>query len=122
MTETEKEIAAKALECGYLRKNGTTLDPKILVFNEEDLSAFYHLFSDFDSDSKRIAEKISGDIAAYIKKHIPRHLIGEYPYYNSLIASVRILHDIVEECIKEGLLIPPENRVCAEGTFITVKK
>ncbi len=122
LTETEKEIAAKALECGYLRKNGTTLGPKILVFNEEDLSAFYHLFSDFDSDSKRIAEKISGDIAAYIKKHLPRHLIGEYPYYNSLIASVRILHDIVEKCIKEGLLIPPENRVCAEGTFITVKK
>jgi hypothetical protein len=36
--------------------------------------------------------------------------------------SVRLLHDTVEECIKDGLLIVPENRICAEGTVITVRK
>ena len=122
LSEAEKEIAAKAIECGYLCKNGNTLEPRILVFKEEDQSAFYNLLSDFDGDSKRIAEKIARDIAAYMKKQIPKHLIDEYQYYNSLIASARLLHSAVEECIKEGLLIPPKNRTGPEGTFITVKK
>ena len=120
LTEPEKEIAAKAIECGYLKKDGDILEPKILVLKADDEAKFYNLLSDFEEDSKRIAEKIAGDMADYIKKHIPKHLLCEYQYYNSLIASVRLMHDTVEECIKEGLLVAPESKVCAEGTYLVV--
>ena len=122
LSEAEKEAAAKAVECGYMRKNGAVLEPKILVFREEDRSAFFRLLSGFNDDAERIAGKIAEDIAVYIKKHLPRHLIGEYPYYNELIAASSILHDIIEVCIREGLLLAPENKICAEGTYMTVKK
>ena len=56
-----------------------------------------------------------------MKTHIAKHLLGEYQYYNYLIASSRFLHSVVEECIKRGLLIPPEKKICAEGTFMAVK-
>ncbi|HIS33132.1 MAG TPA: RNA polymerase sigma factor [Candidatus Limivivens intestinipullorum] len=122
LSEEEKEIAAKAIECGYLRRNGRILEPKILVFREEDMPAFTNLLSDFDEESRRIAEKIAGELAAYMKRHIPKHLLGEYPNYNLLIAGVRILRDTIEECIRRGMLTIPESRIGADGTFMTVKK
>ena len=39
---------------------------------------------------------------------------------NTIIAA--LLHDIIEVCIREGLLLAPENKICAEGTYMTVKK
>ena len=121
LSEHEKEIAAKCIECGYLRKNGNVLEPKILVTMEEELPEFYNLLSDFDGDFKIIAGKIAGDIAVFVKEHIPIHLQEEYLYYN-MLASSRMIRGVVEEGIREGLLIPPENKICAEGIIMAVKK
>ena len=57
-----------------------------------------------------------------MKKHIPEHLMNEYPVYTSLIAGIRILSNAIEECISEGLLIPPANRTGAEGILMAVQK
>lgn len=43
LTETEKEIAAKALECGYLRKSGNIIEPKIIVIDRKNATDFYNL-------------------------------------------------------------------------------
>ncbi|MDD4495379.1 MAG: RNA polymerase sigma factor, partial [Eubacteriales bacterium] len=48
LSDEEKEIATKAIECGYLRKSGNMIEPKILIFEEENQSAFYNLLSGLD--------------------------------------------------------------------------
>ena len=57
-----------------------------------------------------------------MKTHIPEHLMNEYQIYTELIAGVRILAKAIEECIKEGLLVEPENRLGAEGVLMIVEK
>jgi len=122
LTESEKEVAAKAIECGYLRKNGDTIEPDIIVINQKDLIDFYDFAYAFNDDTMDISEQIADELAAFMKKHIPEHLMNEYPVYTSLIAGIRILSNAIEECISEGLLIPPANRTGAEGILMAVQK
>lgn len=120
LSEAEKESAAKAIECGYLRKNGSVLEPKVLVIGEHDSKDFYALLSGFEGEQEMLADKIAADVAAFIKKHLPQHLMEEYQFYNGLIASIHTLHDVIEECIREGLLSVPQSRLCAEGVVVEV--
>lgn len=122
LTESEKEVASKAIECGYLRKNGDTIEPDIIVISQKDLIAFYDFAYAFNDDTMDISEQIADELAAFMKKHIPEHLMNEYPVYTSLIAGIRILSNAIEECISEGLLIPPANRTGAEGILMAVQK
>ncbi len=122
LTEEEKEIAAKAIECGYLRRSGDSLEPKIIVMDRAQEELFRSLSSELNNGAEEIIEKIAGDLAAFMKKHIPAHLMNEYQIYTQLIAGVRILSDIIEECIKEGFLTAPESRLCAEGILMIVEK
>lgn len=122
LSDEEKEVVAKAIECGYLRKCGNILEPNILVLEEENRSAFYNLLADMNEETKSIAEKIAEEVAVFIKKHVPKHLLGEYQTYSTLIAGSSILPDVIEECVKEGLLKVPGNRICGEGTVMVVKK
>lgn len=122
LAETEKEIAAKAIECGYLRKNGKVLEPNIIVISERDKTEFYNFASVFNNDMDKIIEKIAFELAVYMRKHIPKHLIGEYQIYTMLIAGVRILDGIIEKCIKDGLLTEPKNELVGEGVIMVVDK
>ena len=120
LSEGEKESAAKAIECGYLRKNGNILEPKVLVIGEHDSKNFYNLLSGCEEELDALAEKIAADVAAFIKQHLPQHLMEEYQFYNSLIASSHTVHDVIEECIREGILSTPQSRLCAEGVVVEV--
>ena len=122
LTETEKEIAAKAIECGYLRKNGNLLEPKLIVIDKKNETEFYELSYAFNKDMGNIVEQIAAELATFMRTHIPEHLLNEYQVYTTLIAGVRILAKAIEECIKEGLLATPENRVGAEGMVMVVEK
>lgn len=122
LTEEERETAAKAIECGYLRKAGSRLEPKILVFEQENGAAFEGLLSDFVPAAQPIATDIAKELAEFLRRRIPKHLMGEYRMYNSLIASGRLLHAMVEQCIQDRLLSVPEQRLCAEGVILMVKK
>ena len=114
LTESEKEIAAKAIECGYLRKKGHLLEPRIIVIDKKDDIDFYNLSFKLNN----IAEELS----QFMREHIPEHLISEYQIYTQLIAGIRILSGIIEELIKKGLLLEPENRLGAEGMLMVVNK
>lgn len=122
LSESEKEIAAKALECGYLRKNGNVIEPKIIVIDRKNDMDFYNLSFDFNNDMGTIIEQIAAELSMFMRKHIPEHLMNEYQIYTRLIAGIRILAKAIEECIKEGLLTEPENRVGAEGVLMVVER
>ena len=122
MTENEKEIAAKAIECGYLCKKGNVLEPKIIVIDRKNDQEFYNLSFDLNTNMKEIIEDIADELSVFMKKRIPEHLISEYQIYTQLIAGVRILSQTIEECIKEGMLSEPEKRIGAEGVLMIVEK
>lgn len=120
LTDDEKETAAKAIECGYLRKEDDTLLPKIIVISEDDEKAFYELLSGMDGIIESLSKTIACELSKLIKRYVPKHLINEYPLY-SMASSIRILHDTIEICIAKNLLTVPKSRLCAEGVLMMVK-
>lgn len=122
LSETEKEQAAKAIECGYLYRDGEMLYTKILVSAKQDMNRLFAisegLFSGFfETEAEEIAEKV----ATLIKKAVPEYLLGEWRFANSL-ANMPILDAVVEVLIEKGLLTPPEDGVGAEGCWMSVNK
>ena len=94
LSETEKEIAAKGIECGYLRKNGTAIEPKMIVIDRKDDQDFYNLSSDLIRDMGTLIEQIAEELSTFMRTHIPKHLLNEYQIYTELIAGSRILADL----------------------------
>ena len=122
LTEEEKEVVAKGLECGYLRKKGNMVEPKIIVLDREyadELAKIQHTFVDGMAD---VMEDIAKELSVYMKKHIPEHLLNEYAVYTRLLAGSELLPAMIEECIREDLLLAPENRIGAEGVLMIVEK
>ena len=127
LSETEKEHAAKAIECGYLYRDGDMLYTKILVnaltdnytLLEKDLFKISNGLREgyFDTDAEIVAEKI----ADLIKKSIPDYLYGEWRFAN-ILAGLPILDAVVECLIEKGVLTPPENGIGAEGCWVSVQK
>ena len=122
LDEQTKEVAAKCIECGYLRKNKDIIEPNIVVFNSEHEKEFEDLSYVLCDNIKGITNKISDELGAYIKKKIPKHLVGDYKFYNSLIASPGLLTKVIDECIKEGLLNDPHEKLCGEGVVMIVSR
>ncbi len=122
LTESEKEVAAKALKCGYLRKNGNVIEPKIIVIDRKNDTDFYNFSFDFNNDMGTVIEQIAAETSVFMKKHIPEHLMNEYQIYTGLIARARLVTKVIEECINEGLLVEPENKVGAEGVLMIVER
>lgn len=122
LNDSEKEIAAKTIECGYIRKVGDILEPKIIVIDKKHDMDFFSLSNRLHDNMNDIKENIAAELAAFMKKHIPNHLICEYQIYIQLIAGIRILSRTIEELIKENILSTPENKVGAEGMLMIVEK
>ena len=121
LNDNEKEIAAKCIECGYLRKNNGVLEPKIIVLDKNGNNQFLSVLNNFHNMSD-IKEKIAKEMAEFIKKHVPKHLISDYFMYNQLIANARSLSKTIEKCIDEDILTTPESNLCAEGVILIVEK
>ncbi len=122
LSETEKEHAAKAIECGYLYRDGDMLYTKILVSQMKDDNRLFEISDGlrkgyFEEDARIVA----GKIASLIKGSIPEYLHGEWRFANT-IANAPILDSVVEVLIDKGVLTPPENGVGAEGCWMSVMK
>ena len=120
LSEQEKEHAAKAIECGYLYRDGDMLYTKILVCSMKDSDRLFEISNGlckgfFEEDAKIVAEKI----ATLIKKVVPEYLLGEWRLANSL-ANMPVLDAVVEVLIDKGILTPPENGIGAEGCWMSV--
>lgn len=122
MSEQEKEHAAKAIECGYLYRDGDMLYTKILVSALNDRDRLFKISNGlqngyFNADAEIVAEKI----AELIKKSVPDYLHGEWKFANSL-ANMPILDAVVECLIEKDVLIPPKDGIGAEGCWMSVEK
>ena len=122
LSEIEREHAAKAIECGYLYREDDMLYTKILVSSRDDDGRLFKINDRlnkgyFDKES----ELVAANIAELIKKSVPKHLLGEWRFANTL-ASLPILDSVIEALIENGILIPPENGIGAEGCWMSVEK
>ena len=127
LSEKEKEHAAKAIECGYLYRDGDMLYTKILVnaltdnytLLEKDLFKISNGLKNgyFDADAEIVAE----ELATLIKKSIPEYLYGEWRFAN-ILANSPVLDAVVECLIEKGVLTPPEDGIGAEGCWMSVEK
>lgn len=122
LSAEEKEIAAKAIANGYLRKSGSRIEPGIVVIDKKDVKEFYNLSYELTDDMDAVTEQIAAELADFMRSHIPERLFSEYRIYPELIAGIRILSKTIDACISEGLLVKPANRLCAEGTMMAVEK
>ena len=122
LSEAEKEHAAKAIECGYLYREGDMLHTKILVNTYDDADKLFKVSEGlrsgyFHDEAKIVAEKV----AELIKKSVPDYLLGEWEFANRL-ANLPVLDAVVECLIEKGVLTPPEDGIGAEGCWMMVKK
>lgn len=122
LSEQEKEHAAKAIECGYLYRDGNMLYTKILVSSISDSESLFKISEGlrngyFNEEAEIVAE----NIAELIKKSIPEYLHSEWKLANNL-ANMPILDAVVEVLIEKGVLTPPENGIGAEGCWMSVMK
>ena len=122
LNESEKEIAAKALEQGYLMRKKDTLYTKILVNDSKDSDRLHNVTNElrmgyFDET----AESIAKELADLIKDALPDYLIGEWFFANSL-AGLPMVDALVEALIERGILIPPKDGIGAEGCWMEVEK
>ncbi len=122
LSKKEKEHAAKAVECGYLYREGDMLYTKILVSSMRDKDRLFDISNGlrngfFEEDAEIAAERI----AAIIKKAVPDYLIGEWKLANYL-AEMPVLDSVVEVLIEKGILVPPEDGIGAEGCWMCVER
>lgn len=122
LSETEKEQAAKAIECGYLYREDDMLYTKILVNTVQDKDRLFDISRGlrngyFEEEAALVAEKL----AALIRKSVPDYLLGEWRYANDL-ANLPVIDSLVEALIEKGILIPPEDGIGAEGCWMAVEK
>lgn len=122
LSEQDREHAAKAIECGYLYREGDVLYTKILV---NDVSDSGHLFEISNELTKGYfdapAEKAAADIAKLIYENVPEHLLGEWQFANNL-AGMPILDSLADILIDKEILIPPKDGIGAEGCWMSVKQ
>lgn len=122
LNETQREIAAKAIECGFLRKNGEILEPRIVAIEQKDWENFRNLLCEYYDSIEDIAKEIAEEMYAYMLSHIQKHLLNEYKSYNLLVSGINLLSDLIEKCIAEDLLTEPQQRIGPEGVLLVVER
>lgn len=122
LTEKQKEIAAKAIECGFLRKSGDILEPQIVTIEFKEWENYRNLLRRYYDSVEDICNEIAVELHDYMVSHIQKHLLNEYKSYNLLVAGINVLNDLIEKCIAENILTEPEKRVGPEGVLLVVEK
>lgn len=122
LTEEQKEIAAKTIECGFLRKSGDILEPQIVTIEFKEWEKYRNLLRGYYDSVEDICNEIAVELHDYMVLHIQKHLHNEYKSYNLLVAGINVLNDLIEKCITENILTEPKKRVGPEGVLLIVEK
>ena len=119
LSEDEKEAVAKGIECGYLRSDGKTVAPQIPVLDSKWRNKFQNAFS--EDISAEPFEEAARAFAAFIKTRVPKHLRSEYRMLLILVTNATAA-DLLEDCVREGILAAPEERIGGEGVVAFTEK
>lgn len=117
----EKETAAKAVECGYVYRDGDMLYTKILMCDMKDKECIYTLNQGLCKDYQAEIDTVAGEIAAFIRQKLPAHLLSDY-WFANMLAATPVYDLLADALIERGLLTPPENGIGAEGCWGFVEK
>ena len=74
LSDAKKEVAAKAIEAGYLQKKWDMIEPKIIILKEDDQDCFNGFSEKFCEGLELIIDQISAELSQYMRTHIPPHL------------------------------------------------
>jgi len=121
LTEKEREAAADAVRQGYLFTENDMLYTKIPVHRMENDETFFSMNSNAAAGFQPYARQLAEKLAVYIRQILPTHLMPEYSFANDLF-STTILDSVMASLIRQGILIPPENGIGAEGCWISVEQ
>ena len=118
LSEKEQEAASRAIEVGYVYKDGDMIYTKPLVMKDND-QIINNVVSDFTALTEDLVDGCADELYNYIKKLVPAHLMGEYKIFSQMSAN-GLLDGLIEKCIDIGTLNIP-NRLCAEGMLVVVR-
>jgi len=122
LSENEKEYAAKAVECGYLYREGDMLYTKVLVHDMKDSPRLFEISNGLrESYFSQTAERAAEKIAELHRASVPDYLLPDWEHFITL-ADTPVLDCIADSLIEKGMLTPPNDGVGAEGCWISVKK
>ena len=121
LSEREKEYAARAIECGYVYREGERLYTKILVCEKKDYDRLFHITDGLcrghlTECAMAVAEKLS----RLIRRFVPGYLLGEWEFANDL-ASQKVMEGVMEYFVEKGILTPPEDGLGAEGCWMVLE-
>lgn len=118
----EKEHAARAIADGYLEREGDTLYTRILVHDLNDRKRLFAVSKGLDRRYfEREATVVAENIAALIRSCVPAYLLPDWKYANCL-ADLPVMDALIEHLIAQGILVPPEDGIGAEGCWMGVSK
>ena len=121
LSADDAETAAKAIECGYLVKKDGILTPAMVAVSLKDREDFFHLCKAFETaDIKPVISEIVDELAAFVKAHIPAHLMNEYSYYVQFFAFGRLEPAVIGALRDEGVLSEQKSPLGPEGMLLFV--
>ena len=121
LSADDAETAAKAIECGYLVKKDGILTPAMVAVSLKDREDFFHLCKAFETaDIKPVISEIVDELAAFVKAHIPAHLMNEYSYYVQFFAFGRLQPAVIGALRDEGVLSEQKSPLGPEGMLLFV--
>ncbi len=122
LSEKEKEAAARAVEEGYLYREGDMLYTKILVNDMKDRDRLFAITNRLSEGYfEEPARVIAGKLSELFRKEVPEHLLAEWRFANDL-SSLPLMETLTEFLIEKGLLTPPADGIGAEGCWMSVAK
>lgn len=121
LTEREKEYAAKALEAGYLYKEGSVLYTKVLAIRRADGQMLYDILEPLGQALEKDAREVAKQLGTFIRKAVPSHLLGQWSKVCDM-AHIPMQNAVIEALINKGYLTPPKDGIGAEGCLIMVEE
>ncbi|MBQ8309695.1 MAG: sigma-70 family RNA polymerase sigma factor [Clostridia bacterium] len=121
LSEKEKESAAKAVECGYLLREGEMLYTKILTLDATYEECLFDITKGLDEVFREDAARVAEEMAVAIREILPEYLMSDWWLVN-MLANQPMFDTLVEALIGRGLLTPPEDGIGAEGCWMILKK
>lgn len=127
LNEDEREVAAKAVACGYLMRvrdeehTEDMLYTKILVMSAADRERVYLIDDSLRERLQPIAEQVAEQTAAWLRRVLPAHLLPEYVKV-AHFATSSVFDAVLRDLTESGLLEIPAGGIGAEGCWMTVTK
>lgn len=119
LSESEREIAAKAIEEGYILREDDMLKPAVMVLDHNNRKIWDLNWFDYDNVLS-LADDLSKETVRITKKYLSKHLMSQYHKFTHFCTEggVDILY---EALIKKGIIEIPEKTPGSDGVILELE-